>query len=306
MSNSGSRNRRARQSRLRRRCPTLMKDEVTVCNALIEPSFTRCITHSREHGVLTRQYKEYAELASSLESQVLTSMSSATQSSELIRQKLVVAAQFITALSSEIKGREAHSKRFFGDNDAGHIARIVNQKNKLVRATTIQEDLKSMLRGLQQGSIRQEREHERDYRAPASRGSSSHQGPSHSVSSVSPRRDVLTVDGVIRLHSDLETTNGYTPHSHFIPEPSQSLKPPTIRTPLLPVTNADITTQHAGYGRGYSTIRTTRRHQQINIPINYCTHNSGIKSWFGSRARAIGVVLCTLMVVVSLYYLLKA
>lgn len=116
MSNSGSRNRRARQSRLRRRCPTLMKDEVTVCNALIEPSFTRCITHSREHGVLTRQYKEYAELASSLESQVLTSMSSATQSSELIRQKLVVAAQFITALSSEIKGREAHSKRFFGDS----------------------------------------------------------------------------------------------------------------------------------------------------------------------------------------------
>ena len=110
--------RKAKQSALRKQCTTLSADSETRCNKLISSSSTRCHEHQTEYVRLTKEYKQYSELADSLESSALLTLQSVDtlQSSEDVQEKLDVVDEFIMAVYSEVKGRKSHHRRFFQDS----------------------------------------------------------------------------------------------------------------------------------------------------------------------------------------------
>ena len=121
-----SQRRKAKQSTLRKQCNTLSADSETRCNKLISSSSTRCHEHQTEYVRLTKEYKQYSELAGSLESSALLPLQSVDtlQSSEDVQEELDVVDEFIMAISSEVKGRKL-SRRW---SDAGTVS--LEDKNK--------------------------------------------------------------------------------------------------------------------------------------------------------------------------------
>lgn len=109
---------------LRKQCSTLLEEEQTACNKLIEISQPRCIPHQREYITLTKEYKRHAELADSLD--VFASTTSRAwkllQSSEEVQEKIGAIDKLIEALSLEINGRKTHHKRFFNDSKHYHFS----------------------------------------------------------------------------------------------------------------------------------------------------------------------------------------
>ncbi|KAK7681806.1 hypothetical protein QCA50_015153 [Cerrena zonata] len=186
-----TRNRR-RQSKStvpRRQCTATLADEYTACNTLIELSEVRCDRHQREYWLSLKQYKKHSQLVDTLDASACLTRRAVKrlQSSEEALQELEVLDELIEALSMEIEGREAHTRRFFqGISDERHMSWVEGREDRRAEAMKLRNALMARLEllKLREGSVQQD-----PWRALKQYVSSASSRPSPSPSCfVQPRR----------------------------------------------------------------------------------------------------------------------
>ncbi|KAK7685869.1 hypothetical protein QCA50_011216 [Cerrena zonata] len=102
------------------------------------------------------------------------------------------------------------------------------------------------------------------------------------------RDDSPSVPSVLPRAVPVKTTNEYVPYSKPTLAPPTASNPPTSKTPLPSVTNANIATQPVVYNRGYSATKVIGQSQQPTISITTSTCAS--EAQHETQTGALGVI----------------
>ncbi|KAK7685649.1 hypothetical protein QCA50_010993 [Cerrena zonata] len=120
--------------------------------------------------------------------------------------------------------------------------------------------------------------------------------PSRAIPSIHQNAYVSSVPPASSRPFLTTTYNGFTPYSNPVLVSPNNSKPPTSKSPLLPLTNADVTTQSV---RGYSATTMTQQYQPTTITSQPSPSDPSPET----EDNILGVLCCFVTAIFCLYCL---